>query len=325
MEEYEIRPGTLAAIAARHGVPADAVRPVPAGVANHTFLLGGELVLRVPRADRFLPDLVTEAAVIPLARGAGVRTPEIVAFDDTRSSVDVPYMILVRAEGVDLARLGLPADAPERVYRQVGRELAKLHQLSLAPPGSLPALTPAGLPAVPVDDDGDDPRVLVDRLASEGRLDTEAARWLTGWFDRLAEYLPAEAPPTLVHGDIAPQNLMVSPYTDTDTDTVEFSSLVDWGDAMWADAATEFAKVPLVAVPAVLEGYRQETGAGLPVGAGRLEARVLRCHLAWALGRLRDPSPHPGARHWTAPPAARLLGLLRFFAANPPAPWAELA
>ncbi|NUW34206.1 aminoglycoside phosphotransferase family protein [Nonomuraea sp. SMC257] len=306
MPEYEPSHETLAAIAGRHGSAAGRIRPLPAGVANRVFLLGDDLVLRVPRTERFLPDLVKEAAVIPAARRAGVRTPEVVAFDDTCSVVEVPYMVLTRARGADLAELDLPSAATDHVLRQVGRELAKLHRLS-------PATAPA-LAALPVDGAAD-PWALTHRLLKEGWIDAEHARWLTGWFDRLSAHLPADPPMVLVHGDIAPQNLLVSP------ETARLDGIVDWGDAQWADPATDFAKIPLTGVPAMLDGYRWESGER----TSAWEARVLWFHLTWALGRLADPAPRPGERHWTAPPAGRLLGLLRFFASAPPAPWDSLA
>ncbi|GAA3695642.1 hypothetical protein GCM10022224_071600 [Nonomuraea antimicrobica] len=293
MLEYEPSDETLAAIASRHGTTAAQVRPLPAGVANRVFLLGDDLVLRIPRTKRFLPDLVKEAAVIPVALRAGVRTPRVVAFDDTCSVVDVPYMVLTRARGADLARLDLPPSDTDRVFRQAGRELAKLHRLS-------PDTTPA-LPAIPTDDDATDatdPWALTDRLLMEGWLDTETARWLSGWFDRLSKQLPASPPLVLVHGDLAPQNLLVSPKP------AQLNGIVDWGDAQWADPAVDFAKVPLTGVPAMLDGYRQESGASSTT-APTWEARVLWCHLTWALGRLADPVPRPDVRHWTPlPPAA---------------------
>src|SRR5699024_8148252 len=55
------------------------------------------------------------------------------------------------------------------------------------------------------------------------------------------------------------------------------------------------------------------------------ETRALWYHLTWALGRLDDPEPRPGVRHWTAPPSSHLWGLLRLFSSFPPAPWAALA
>lgn len=65
------------------------------------------------------------------------------------------------------------------------------------------------------------------------------------------------------------------------------TTLIDWGDATWA-------------------------------------ARILWHHLSWTLGRLRDPGPRPDQRHWTAPPYARLLSLLRFLADRPAEPWRSL-
>ncbi|MBD0421601.1 aminoglycoside phosphotransferase family protein [Streptomyces sp. TRM S81-3] len=311
MLDYEPSAGTLAAIAGRHGTRAEQVRPLPSGVANRVFLLGDNLVLRIPRTKQFLPDLVKEAAVIPVARQAGVRTPEIVAFDDTCSAVDVPYMLLTRAPGADLVRLEPATADTDRVFHQVGRELARLHRL-----------TPAGAPdlrTVPVDDGTTDPWALTDRLLTDGWIDAGAARWLRGWLDRLSVHLPDEPHQVLVHGDIAPQNLLVSPRTG------RLTGIVDWGDAQWTDPAVDFAKMPLTAIPAMLDGYRQETGERTAVPSPTWEARVLWFHLTWALGRLADPVPHPGERHWTAPPASRLLGLLRFFASVPPAPWNVLA
>ncbi|MEU8399699.1 aminoglycoside phosphotransferase family protein [Nonomuraea sp. NPDC048892] len=297
---------TLAAIAALHGA-GGRIRPLPPGVANHAFLLGEELVVRIPRGERFVADLVKEAEVIPVAVRAGVRTPRLVAFDDSRSVVDVPYMVLERAHGDDLARLDLTDGRAAGVLRQVGRELARLHRVRRT---AGPALA-----TVPVADGAVDAPALVENLHAGGWIDAEAARWLTGWACRLSAYLPADRPLVLVHGDLAPQNLLVHPETS------RLSGIVDWGDAQWADAAVDFAKVPLTGVPAVLAGYREESGETDVPG---WEARVLWYHLTWALGRLADPVPHPGERHWSAPAAGRLLGLLRFFASGPPAPWPAL-
>lgn len=308
------QPGAaLAAIGARHGVPAEKVRPMASGVANRAYLLGPDLVLRIPRTEAFVADLVKETAVIPLARGAGVRTPALVTFDDSRTRVGVPYLVLERVPGTDLAALGDVGGGAAEVFREVGRELARLHRVT--PEG---AGEPAGVP-VEYDPDVGAPHRLVDGLLADGLLDAEAARWLRGWFDRLAERIPEGAARVLVHGDIAPQNVMVTRGPGAPM----LAGIVDWGDAMWADPAVEFAKTPLPGIPAMLDGYRQ--GAGAYDASYAWEARILRYHLTWALARLRTPTPAPAERHWTAPPASRLLGLLRFFASSPPAPWADLA
>ncbi|WP_052423415.1 phosphotransferase family protein [Nonomuraea candida] len=168
MVEHEPSDETLAALARRHGVAAGRVRPLPRGVANHVFLLGDDLVLRIPRGERFLPDLVKEAAVIPVARRAGVRAPEVADFDATRERVGVPYMVLARVRGVELSDLA--PDGAARALREVGRELARLHRLS---PDTAPEL-----PGVPVDDVTADPWTLIAGLHAEGWIDAEAARLL---------------------------------------------------------------------------------------------------------------------------------------------------
>lgn len=296
------------------------------GVANRAFRLGPDLVLRVPRTEESVADLVKEAVVIPVARAARVRTPALVTFDDSRTVADVPYMVQERAPGVDLAGLDgvaggvsggvVDAASPEvgDVFRDVGRELARLHRVTPAGAGA-----PVRVP-VEYDPDAGAPYRLVEGLLADGMIDAEAARWLRGWFGRLAERIPDEVSRVLVHGDIAPQNLLVTPGPPG---PLTLTGIVDWGDAMWADPAVEFAKTPLPGVPAMLDGYRE--GGGADDDGYAFEARVLRYHLTWALGRLRNPAPVPGERHWTAPPASRLLGVLRFFASSPPAPWAGLA
>ena len=270
------------AIAARHGVPAEKVQPGPAGGANHVFLLGDDLVLRIPRLRRDAHRLFAEAAIIPAARRGGVLTPAVVEFD-----ASVPYLLTERVRGADAT--GEHGPNP-RLYEELGRELAKLHQIP--PP-----------PRLPVDAPPLDPWALVSDLRAEGRVDQDGAEWLAGWFDRLAPRVPIAPLRVAVHGDVAPQNIMVAGGA--------LAGLVDWGDAIIADPATEFAKLPLTVVPWVLQGYH----------GTNMEPRVLWHHLIWALARLRDAEPS-AARHWSAPPASRLLGLLRFFATSPA--WRDL-
>ena len=280
----------LAAIAARHGLGADAVRPIPAGVANEVYLLGDDLVLRIPRSAAFAADLCKETVVIPAARQAGVRTPRVVTFHDQGTT----WLVIERVPGVDLAQLELPSHQLDEVYRQAGHDLAKLHRM--------PAVA---APGIPRHEESASPGALVADLLADGYLDVDAARWLEDWFARLAAQMPATPPPrVLIHGDLAPQNLIVDPETG------RFTGIVDWGDAEWADPAVDFAKTPPIHLPALLDGYRSVSRDT----AESLHARALWYHLSWALARLRDPTPKPGQRHWSAPPASRLLALLRRYA-----------
>ena len=287
----------LAELAARYDIRPEQVREVLGGVANRTYFLGDELFLRIPRTPAFERDLLKEVAVIPAARAAGVRTPAIVDFDTFQGT---PYMVLERIQGTDLVDA---PPAPPAVWQELGSELARLHQLQQPPAG------------VEADDGGGDPRPTVDKLATEGYLDTGTANWLLGWFDRLKAHIPKDQPHVLLHGDLAPQNLM--------THDNRLEALIDWGDAAWGPAGMEFAKLRLEDVTATLPTYRR-TSRSVGRSTEGLEAAALWFHLSWGVSGIPKP-PRPNERHWTAPPVSRLLGVLRFFAAGPPEPWSRLA
>lgn len=81
------------AILRRHALPVGIrdVRPLPStGVLNTIIAIGDKFVLRVPKnMSEGLSDTYTEAVAAPVARSVGVRTPELIAFDDSREIVDV--------------------------------------------------------------------------------------------------------------------------------------------------------------------------------------------------------------------------------------------
>jgi aminoglycoside phosphotransferase (APT) family kinase protein len=301
----------LAAIADRYHIPAEDIVPAPApGAANFVYFLGDHLVLRIPRGGGSrLAELAKEATVIPVARRAGVHTPAVVTYDDSCSVVGVPYLVVERVPGRDLAALALEPAAAAGAYHHVGVSLARLHRLTRSSVGSLPGLR--------IDEEAD-PRPAVTRLAERRYIDLDAARWLLEWMDRLAEWRPVDVEPVVVHGDAAPTNIVPA------SGAASRAMLVDWGDAAWADPAVDFAKVPLRAVPYVLEGYLAETGVRVRRDVVHAwAARALWYHLSWAVHRLPD-QPGLEERTWTAPPMSRMLEILRFFASGPPEPWRSL-
>lgn len=90
----------VGAIASRHGVEADRLEPLASpGIINTVYRLGQELVLRVPRDhEGHIAQAHREACAIPAAVAGGVRTPRLVAFDDSREILPVPFLI-VEARG----------------------------------------------------------------------------------------------------------------------------------------------------------------------------------------------------------------------------------
>ncbi|ADB30041.1 aminoglycoside phosphotransferase [Kribbella flavida DSM 17836] len=290
--------GVAVEVARRLGVPTAEVVEVAGGVANRAFRLGGELILRMPREERFAADLRKEVGVVPLARQAGVRTPAIVAEGVVHGAggPSTPYVVTERVEGNDLA----DGAAGIEVWGELGRQIALLHATARQPIAGVP-------------EDGSDRSTAVGELVERGYLDAGTADWLERWLDELSSRFDLNAPQVLLHGDLGRQNVMVR--------AGRFQALIDWGDAAWGPRAMEFAKLRLQEVAQLLPSYR--SAAAVRCETGELEAEVLWFHLAWGVANLKGP-PRPGQRHWTASPASRMLGALRFLTSSPPEPWPGL-
>src|SRR5687768_6229527 len=121
----------LAAIIDRHdlGVGQQQIQRLPStGVVHTVYGLGDRFVLRVPKPiPDAIGDTLTESVAAPIAHRAGVRTPRLVAFDDDRDILAVPYTVFERWNGAGLVQLG---DAADRValWHAVGHDLATLHR-----------------------------------------------------------------------------------------------------------------------------------------------------------------------------------------------------
>ena len=284
---------TLHVIVERHGLEARRFSRLPkTGIFNAIYLLGDDYVLRVPRQHpAFVAATRKEAVAVPLARQAGVLTPPIVAFDDSLELLPVPYTIYERIRGETLGLLDLePTDTPE-VWRELGRDLARLHW-GVSEDGPASGLEPEPLP---------DPRPIPEELASAGYFSSMEARWLSAWLDRLAPAALAPVERRFRHGDIQTTNVMVRPGS------LDYLALIDWGACGWGDAAEDFAGVPLRAVPSMLAGYREL--APLPED-DTAEARILWRHLQISLYLLSRP-PQLGLS-WAERPQAMFIEIMRF-------------
>jgi aminoglycoside phosphotransferase (APT) family kinase protein len=296
---------TLEAISKRHDLRAEEISPLKdVGIFNAIYLVGGKYVLRVPRASPpFVAAIRKESVAVPAARAAGVRTPALIAFDDSLDLLPVLYAIYERVQGETLALLDFgPEDTP-RVWHDVGRDLARLHE-GVDEYGPVAGLECGPLP---------DPRPMPDELSSSGYFTSEEARWLSAWLDLLAPFALAPLPKHFRHGDLQTTNVMVRP------DPPAYLALIDWGACGWGDAAQDFAGIQLRAVPFMLEGYREV--APLPEDE-TADARILWRHLQISL-YLLGRRPQPGLS-WAERPAAMLLEIMRFFLGSPGRPWTDL-
>jgi aminoglycoside phosphotransferase (APT) family kinase protein len=302
-----ITPEMLAAIAERHGLGARAFTPLPElGIFNTIYQIGDDLILRIPRDHPdFIAALYRESAVVPAARSVGVHTPALVAFDDSRDLLAVPYIVYERVDGETLELLNLEPEATPDAWRGLGRDLARLHL------GVTTEMLPATLKIA--HDGPKDLRPWPEALARDGYMTMLEARWLAGILERLAPAALASLPRRLLHGDTQGTNTIVR------AGSLEYLAVIDWGSARWGDVAWDFAGIPLRAVPFVLEGHREIGPLDQDETA---EARILWRHFEFALGNARR-SPLP-ERSWAERPLTMLIEILRCLSASGDARWRAL-
>lgn len=297
----------LCAIAARHGLHFDRAEVlVPAGIMNTVYAVSSEYVLRVPRAHAAHgKDAFREAAAIPVARAAGMRTPRLVAFDDACDILPVPYLVTERVDGVNMEALGMSPPDPPQVWAELGRDLARLH-----------ARSGKGLPSElgpgPNELRGD-PRSLVESRATDGWISAHEARWLLRWLDRLApEATGVTVTDRFLHGDVQMSNVLVDPENGA------YRATIDFGCAGWGDPVTDFVAVPMRAVPLLLVGHREVAQLE---AEETVEARILwhRLHLVFRV----MPRGSAAGTSWGERPIAWLADLLHFFV-DPPYEWRRL-
>src|SRR5215472_13511633 len=302
-----VSPEALLAIAARHGLGKRAMTPInEMGIVNTVYLLGDDMLLRVPRDHpAHIAQAEVEAVAIPAARAAGVRTPGLVAYDNSGDFLPVPYLIVERVHGVALGRLDLEPGATPDVWRELGRDLALLH-IGVDQEG--PAGKVARAQAPP------DPRELVEKRGADGWFTGLEARWLGAWLERLAPAASSATADRFLHLDVQATNVMVR------SGSLDYLAILDWGCAGWGDPAWDFFGLPLRAAPFLLDGHREVAPLD---GDDTAEARILWRHLQCSLSVLpRGAAP---GLSWGERPLAWLLELLRFFLEPPPRRWRELA
>jgi aminoglycoside phosphotransferase (APT) family kinase protein len=267
--------------------------------------MGDHYILRIPRNHpAHIEALYREAVAVPAARRAGVRTPALVVFDDICDLLPVPYAIYERVRGYALASLGLEPQQAEDVWRELGRDLARVHAVKV---GDLTS-------TLPVQEVLPDPRELVETRSTDGWYTSQEAGWLHAWLDRLASMTLSAACSRVLHGDSQATNVMVN------TNPLSYLAVMDWGAAALGDPANDFAGVPLRAAPFMLNGHRELAALDDDDYA---EARILWRHLQ--LGLFTLPRGAVPGRSWAERPLAMLFEILRFFLAEPGGRWKDLA
>lgn len=278
MNRYHSRMTTLVdlpaliAIARKHGFSLPATMPEPWTGATGQVFPCGDVVVKVPfdRPDA-IEAIMIEAPIAPFARGLGVAAPALVAFNEARDILPVPYAVFrCIGDGATLATRP-SGQSTTRAWQEVGRQLARVHDVG--EPAAVPIVlrTFRQTPEV-------DPRPWVAELHRTGLFTAADAHWLGDMLDAIAPAALADVPPVLCHGDVNAANVLVDGASGC------FLALIDWSGAGWLDPAWDFAGVAFDAVPALLAGHRQVAPL---VSDGTAEVRILWCQIQLRLHGLR--------------------------------------
>jgi aminoglycoside phosphotransferase (APT) family kinase protein len=291
-----------------HGLAGTQVVPLPqAGISNVLYLVDGRYCLRLPGPQDWMRwSIHVEASGVPLAAKAGLSVPTLVASDLSLQLVDAPFVIYEWMTGRPLSDVPTHDPAVRPVFTALGRDLARLHSLGTVP----------GLPPRPVID----PWPLLEQCATAGVLNPTNASWFATALETLESAGGAWAGPQVtVHGDTHPGNVLMAEFPGPDG-SYAYRALLDWGDMSLADPRSDLVDVPLRAVPAVLEGYQQETTID---DLDSWRAGILWSQLDGALRYLTNPPSH--VPHWGFPPGGRVFELVAFFSSELAEGWPRLS
>ena len=231
------------AIFALHGIRGAWKVLAATGVANRIYATQ-DVVLRIATDH---PDAVvdarTESVAAPAAFEAGVMTPRLIVFDDSRTLIDRPYSIWERIHADTLGLVELEMNQLEEVWRAVGREIGHLHS------GVRVCLDPNGYLDTPGRELNLDS--VLNRLVDAGHTSDAMAREIALLIHDLSPYISQTNSDCFVHNDLHGMNIMCSR-------TGDLRAIIDWGDAGWGDPALDFAAVPLDQMSWALAGYGPE-------------------------------------------------------------------
>ena len=206
-------------------------------------------------------DAQTESIAAPVARGAGILTPRLIAFDDSRTIVDRPFSLWERVHGETLGLADLSGNIRQDVWRAVGQQVARLHDRVRSCPD------PKGY----LDTPGRELRLelVLQRFGDCGRGSRAVVREIEHLLSDLSPFVSRGGSPadSFVHNDLHEWNIMCDLQGG-------LLAVIDWGDAGWGDPTLDFAAVPLDFISAALEGYDDTERLGQYP-----EARIVWDHL----------------------------------------------
>jgi len=242
------------------------------GVANRIYATK-DVVIRVAREHpEALRDARTESIAAPVAYAAGLSTPRLFVFDDSRELLDRPYSIWERVHGETLGLISSDPHSMPNTWRQVGHQMALLHVnvKQFADPKKYLHEPERDL----------DLKSLLEKLVSTDHFFKNLAKEISTLIAELQPAVLEQSEICFLHSDVKDMNIMC-------TSGDELLALIDWGDAGWGDPTFDFAQIPLLAIPYVLEGYREVAPYLL---GGTLKERIIWDKLNYAMMKSLEKS-----------------------------------
>ncbi|MGN6032738.1 MAG: phosphotransferase family protein [Thermomicrobiales bacterium] len=242
-----------------------------------------------------------EVRVKQLLHSAGVRVPEVVAWEGQPPELDRAATLTRSVPGLPLKAMArtIPADDVAAIAREAGRDLAMLAATPVAGFGwiALPDATTGALradhptrSAWTAGYDAALDEVITAGLVASGRVPALRAAY-AGWRDRAGS--PSASTAWLAHGDFDATHIFCLAGSVAGS-PARYTGIIDFGEARGADPGYDLGHALLhdgedgapPIVPALLDGYREGAGPLAPIierDAVRMQAIAIGVrHLAIA-------------------------------------------
>jgi aminoglycoside phosphotransferase (APT) family kinase protein len=211
------------------------IEQVPGGYSNLTYLLRlgqRELVLRRPPFGanvRGGHDMGREYRILSALISAYHKVPRPLLYCDDPAVLDAPFYVMERVSGVILRnrvppQLELTPELMRRICLELIDTFVELHAIDYEAAGLADLGKPAGYTARQV-------AGWTTRYANAHTDDIPAMEKAAAW---LAERLPPEAAPTLIHNDFKYDNVVLGP-----NDPSKIIAVLDWEMATLGDPLTD--------------------------------------------------------------------------------------
>ncbi len=212
------------------------------GVANRIYATK-DVVIRIAKEHQeALRDARTESIAAPVAYAAGVLTPRLLVFDESGKLLDQPYSIWERVHGETLGLISKDPDSMPNTWRQVGHQMALLH-VNVKPFQDAKKYLHEPERDLNL-------KALLDKLVSTDHFRKNLEKEISALIVELRPAVLEESKICFLHSDVKDMNIMCTRSDD-------LLALIDWGDAGWGDPTFDFRPIPLLAIPTVLEGYKE--------------------------------------------------------------------